>query len=1066
MTKLAALRQVDLRIPITALLLAAICAVFWLDSRYPSLQGKAGSDPREALATPLGFERHWPEPPADQTLKHTAWVAAEWAITNQQGMTFGVLLAAGLLTLVPLMPRPRGGKLAGSVHGVLIGTPLGVCVNCAAPIGQAMLRGGSRVEVALATMFTSPSFNVIVLGMLLTLFPWYLVALKLGSALFMVLVVVPLLAHAAERPGWRKAALDARPRMPGLRAFEWLEKQFGAASTALLTAEGDRPKGLLHALGWVALRYPKNLWTVIRLSVPLMLLAGVLGAILVELLPWQQITQMARVEGLLENFGVLLLVAAFGVLLPVPIAFDIVLCSVLWTAGMPPYLVAALLVTLGIYSVYPWSLIGTTLSWRIATLAGLAVFALGVAAGAIANALDNWHDIRLSQQAERVLRELPAGGEITPALPAGRSAAELRGGAPALPAPRRIAAAGSVELLAAPFREAPAAAGAAFTRIDGPAAGFERLPVPRLYLSMQPGVMELGGMAAGDVNGDGWPDVAVGTPFGVWLYANLGGTFALQAIDFPAQREWIIGDVALVDLDGDGALDLFFTTWMNGSHVLYNRDGAFSAAAHTVLPRGEETATHAAAFADVDRDGDLDIVTGASTFQMWNFYPAPAVNRLWRNDGKGGFEMETLAGPEGETLALLFHDFDGDGWPDLFAGNDFDEPDRFYMNAAGTLRSVPAAASPIPYSTTTTMSLDTGDLDNDGAPEMYLGQIALGNPGGALARKLAPPVASCAINDDVADRSRCDALARFQAAVTRARDTESLAPCEALAAAAERRDCIVTAYLWNRVLVKLPALRADRERVLAECARVPKDYAGMRAVCETIRISELDYGQGREEHRDLLRSQSRFNLLFSQRGGAFRDVTGEWGAGFGGWTWNAKFADYDNDGWQDLFVAQGTRLRLNNAYSLMYRNEGGKTLSDRTRELGLEDHRPIGASLHLDYDLDGDLDLITYPFLLTPTVWRNDAPNGPGLEIALRDERSANRHAIGARVEIRAPDGRLQWREIKGSGGYQSHDAPVARFGLGDWPAVASVRVTWPDGEVSELAGLALKGQRATIARR
>jgi hypothetical protein len=269
--------------------------------------------------------------------------------------------------------------------------------------------------------------------------------------------------------------------------------------------------------------------------------------------------------------------------------------------------------------------------------------------------------------------------------------------------------------------------------------------------------------------------------------------------------------------------------------------------------------------------------------------------------------------------------------------------------------------------------------------------------------------------------------------------------------------------------VKLPALRADRERVLAECARVPADYEGMHAVCATIAASTLDYGQWDRtapEARDLLPSLSRFNLLFAPGDQGYADVTKSWGVGFGGWTWNAKFADFDNDGWQDLFVAQGTRLRLNNAYSLLYRNEAGRKFSDQTRALGLEDHRPTGSSLQVDYDLDGDLDLVTYPFLLTPTLWRNDAPKGTGLEIALRDERSGNRSAIGARVEIRAPDRRLQVRDIKGSGGYQSHDLPVARFGLGDWPAVASIRVTWPDGAQTELKDLGLSGQRLTLVRK
>ena len=59
---------------------------------------------------------------------------------------------------------------------------------------------------------------------------------------------------------------------------------------------------------------------------------------------------------------------------------------------------------------------------------------------------------------------------------------------------------------------------------------------------MTPGTMHLSSLAAGDVNDDGWPDVAVGTSFGVFLYANVGGRFELQEIDFPAMRSWRICD--------------------------------------------------------------------------------------------------------------------------------------------------------------------------------------------------------------------------------------------------------------------------------------------------------------------------------------------------------------------------------------------------------------------------------------------------------------------------------------------------------------------------------------------
>jgi uncharacterized membrane protein YraQ (UPF0718 family) len=1063
-SSLPTLRRIDARIVFTGALIVAICAVFWLGSRYPSLQGKAGADPDEALSTPLGFEAHFPEPGPDEKFKRVLWTAAEWAVTNKQGMTFGLLLAAGLLTVVPLLPRPRGGKFAGSVQGMLMGAPLGVCVNCAAPIGQAMLKGGSRVEVALATMFSSPSFNVIVLGMLLTLFPWYLAGLKLATSLAMVLVVAPQLSGLADRPGWRKP-LHTPALLPGLRIFQWMESAFGKVSEALLTPAGDRPKGVIHALGWVLIRYPKNLWTVIRLSLPLMILAGLMGAALVELLPWTRIAQMAQVEGWLPNAAVLFLVAGFGTLLPIPIAFDVVVCAVLWSAGVPMYVVAALLVTLGLYSVYPWSLIGTTLSWRIAALAGAAVLALGVGAGATAGIVDRWHDMRTIRQAAAMLQELPAPTPHRTILPTGRPGAELRGLAPALPAPKRVAATNALELWGAPFVAVAAKGGPTpFTRVEGALVGFERLPLPRPYQVMQMGLMHLGGMAAGDINGDGWPDVAVGTNFGVFVYRNLGDHFALQEIDFPPMRDWIVSVVALVDLDGDRALDLFFCTWMHGCHILFNRNGSFSSAAHVELPRFDETAVHAVAFADVDRDGSLDIVTGTSTSQPRFFYPAPAVNRLWHNRGGGAFEPEALAGPEGDTLALLFTDLNGDGWPDLFVGNDFDEPDRVYVNDHGRLRPVKAAAGPLPRSTRTTMSADAGDLNNDGRDELYIGQIAMGTVS-EMAKRLAQPVGSCDTYTELAERSRCNVAARFQLASLNAQHINSVKPCVELTDPVQQRDCVVMSHYWWRILVRLPALGADKAKVLAECAKIPRDFGTLHDVCGTIAISEMDNDESEAIYPDELPSVKHTNLLLTPAGNGYRDATTAWHAGFGGWTWNAKFADLDNDTWQDLFVAQGSRLRPASVSAVFYHNQGGTTFQEATKRFGLEDHVPTGAYLYLDYDLDGDLDIITYPFQLTPVVWRNESPKGPGFQIVLDDRRSRNRYGIGARIEIRSPDGRLQVREVKASGGYASFDAPLGVFGLGTWPAVASIRIAWPDGDSSALEGLALAPGRYTLVR-
>jgi hypothetical protein len=380
------------------------------------------------------------------------------------------------------------------------------------------------------------------------------------------------------------------------------------------------------------------------------------------------------------------------------------------------------------------------------------------------------------------------------------------------------------------------------------------------------------------------------------------------------------------------------------------------------------------------------------------------------------------------------------------------------------LRAVKAAASPIPYSTKTTMSIDAADLDNDGNNELYIGQIAMGGTND-LSKRLREPLAGCDIYKDLAERSRCNVAGRFQLATITGHNSNSLEPCMELSDLVQRRDCVVMSHHWWRVLVRLPALGADKGTVLAECAKIPRDFETLHDVCGTIALSEIDNDESELVYTDEMPSIKHNNLLFSPQGKSFKDITVPWGAGFGGWTWNAKFADLDNDTWQDLYVAQGSRLRPSSVSAIFYHNRDGKIFREETRSFGLEDHVPTGAYLYLDSDVDGDLDIITYPFQLTPVLMRNDAAKGPGFQIELDDRASHNRYAIGARIEIRAPDGRLQVREMKGSGGYASADAPLAFFGLGDWPGVASISVVWPDGKSSLLNGLSLGSGRYRLVR-
>ena len=90
---------------------------------------------------------------------------------------------------------------------------------------------------------------------------------------------------------------------------------------------------------------------------------------------------------------------------------------------------------------------------------------------------------------------------------------------------------------------------------------------------------------------------------------------------------------------------------------------------------------------------------------------------------------------------------------------------------------------------------------------------------------------------------------------------------------------------------------------------------------------------------------------------------------------------------------------------------------------------------------------------------------GHALQIALRDDASANRFGIGAIVTVTLADGSRQRREVQSSGGYLSFDEPVLTFGLGEATEATAVEVRWPTGERTVVTAPFASGARYTLRR-
>jgi len=207
-----------------------------------------------------------------------------------------------------------------------------------------------------------------------------------------------------------------------------------------------------------------------------------------------------------------------------------------------------------------------------------------------------------------------------------------------------------------------------------------------------------------------------------------------------------------------------------------------------------------------------------------------------------------------------------------------------------------------------------------------------------------------------------------------------------------------------------------------------------------------------------------YNRIYRNLGdGSFADATftSKLGAGtFRMSGFGTRFIDYDNDGWRDIFIANGHVLdnvkefHAGTEYAepkTVYRNLGG-TFQDVTKQLGpdLATARVSRAAAFADYDNDGDVDVLVTNNGDRPQLLRNDGGNhNHWLEIRLIGTRS-NRDGVGAKVKIIC-NGRVQTEEVKGGMSYQAAHDPRLHFGLGDASQLAELRVLWPSGAVTKL---------------
>jgi hypothetical protein len=513
-------------------------------------------------------------------------------------------------------------------------------------------------------------------------------------------------------------------------------------------------------------------------------------------------------------------------------------------------------------------------------------------------------------------------------------------------------------------------------------------------------------------------------------------TDATQAVrlDFahqhsPTSNKYLIetmgGGVALVDYDNDGRLDMFFT---NGARLedpmppgrqpdksdrrFWNRlfhqnaDGGFTdvseRAGVTGLPQNRYDM--GVAVGDYDNDGFADLyVTGYEG------------NTLYRNDGRGAFVDVTEragVGASGWSASAGFFDADNDGDLDLFVSRyvtwSFEKNGYCGEKKPGYR----AYCHPDNYEGAANVLFRN---NGDGTFTDVSAKAGIANPAGkGLGVAFADYDADGRLDVYVANDSVQSFLYRNDGA----------------------------GGFTEMGLLTGVGFTEDG-----------KTFAGMG-------VDFADYdNDGRPDLVVTDLSNERYRLFRQNADGSFRDVTHASGVGaaslpFSGWS--TRLFDYDNDGWKDLFVAQGhvmdtiEKTSPNLRYlqpPLLLRNQAGRFVRVEPGEPFARDWAGRGAAFG-DLDNDGDVDVVMSSVGQKAVVLRNDGGNRrPWIAIRTVGTRS-NRDGIGCRIKVTSASGLAQDFTVTTAVGYLSASDRRLIVGLGADTSASRVEVRWPSGAV------------------